>query len=121
MNKINIFINDEKFEAELNDTKIAKEIYKALPIEAEGNFWGDEIYFSIPIKMANENPTEDIKVGDLAYWPEGNGFCIFYGKTPASINHEPKSASPVTIIGRIKERVEELKKLKEAKIKITKI
>jgi len=119
MNKINIFINDQKFEAELNNTKIAEEIYKVLPIEAEGNFWGSEIYFEIPVEMANEKPTEELKVGDLAYWPEGNSFCIFYGKTPASINDNPRPASQVTIIGKIKGKVEELRKFKKAKIKIT--
>lgn len=121
MNKINIFINNLKFEAELNDTKIAKKIYELLPIEVEGNFWGNEIYFEIPVEMLNENPTEELKVGDLAYWPEGNSFCIFYGRTPVSTNDEPKPASPVTIIGEIKGNLEELRKLSEAKIKITKI
>ena len=121
MNKINIFINDQKFEADLNDTKIAEEIYKVLPIEAEGNLWGNEIYFEIPVALPNENPTEELKVGDLAYWPEGNCFCIFYGKTPASTNGEPKPASPVTIIGTIKGKLEELRKLKKANIKIIKI
>ena len=72
MKKINIFINEEKFETELNETETAQRIYKSLPIEAEGNFWGNEIYFEIPVEMENENPTENLKVGDLAYWPEGS-------------------------------------------------
>ncbi len=121
MKKTNIFINNQKFEAELNDTKTAEEVYKVLPIETEGNLWGNEIYFEIPVEMPNENPTEDLKVGDLAYWPEGNSFCIFHGRTPASTNDEPKPASPVTIIGRVKGKLEELKELKEARIKIIKI
>jgi hypothetical protein len=121
MNKVNIFINNQKFEAELNETETAKKIYESLPIEAEGDFWGKEIYFEIPVQMANEKPTEDLKVGDLGYWPAGNSFCIFYGRTPASTNEEPKPASPVTIIGKIKGNLEELKKLKEAKVRIEKI
>ena len=106
--KINIFINNQKYEGELNNTETAKKIYEILPIESEGNFWGNEIYFEIPVEMANEKPTEELKVGDLAYWPEGNSFCIFYGKTPASINDNPRPASQVTIIGKIKGKVEEL-------------
>ena len=49
-----------------------------------------------------------------------DGFCIFYGRTPASTtnNDKPKPASPVTIIGKIKGNFEELKKLKEAKVRI---
>lgn len=120
MKKINIFINNQKFEAELNDTKTAEKIYQVLPIETEGNFWGNEIYFEIPLEMENENPTEDLKVGDLGYWPEGNSFCIFYGRTPASTNDKPKPASLVTIIGKIKGNLEELKNLKEAKVRIEK-
>ena len=117
--KINIFINNQKYEGELNNTETAKKIYEILPIESEGNFWGNEIYFEIPVEMANEKPTEELKVGDLAYWPEGNSLCIFYGKTPASTNGEPKPASPVTIVGRIKGKVEEFRKFKKAEIKIT--
>jgi hypothetical protein len=121
MKKINIFINDLKFEAELNDTKIAEEIYKVLPIETEGNTWGNEIYFEIPVEMENENPTENIKVGDLTYWPEGDGFCIFYGRTPASTDDEPKPASPVTVIGGIQGELEQLKKIDRVQVKIVKI
>ncbi len=120
MKKINIFINDKIFEGELNETEAAERIYQLLPIEADGNFWGEEIYFSIPLEMENENPTEDLKIGDLGYWPEGNGFCIFYGRTPDSTDDVPKPASPVTIIGRIKGELDSLKELNQAKIKIEK-
>lgn len=120
MNKIEIFINDLKFEGELNHTKVAQEIYNALPIEAEASFWGEEIYFGIPVKIIKEDLTEEVSIGDLGYWPDGNSFCIFYGKTPASIKDKPRPVSPVTIIGKIKGSVKELKKLKQAKIKIIK-
>jgi len=120
MTKINIFINGQKFEAELNKTKTAQKIYRALPIEVNGSFWGNEIYFEIPVEIENENPTENLKKGDLAYWPEGNSFCIFYGRTPASVDEKPKPASPVTIVGEIKGDIEKFKELKKAKIKIEK-
>ena len=121
MNKIKIFINDLEFEGELNDEKIAKEIYEALPIEAQASFWGEEIYFGVPVRIIKENLTEKVSIGDLAYWPEGNSFCIFYGKTPASVNGEPKPISPITIIGKItKGDIKELKPLTEAQVKINK-
>ena len=118
MKKIEIFINEQKFEGELNETETAEKIYQALPIESEGNFWGNEIYFEIPLKAENENPTQDLKIGDLAYWPAGNCFCIFYGKTPASTNDEPRPASPVTVVGKIKGELDKLKKLTQAKVKM---
>ena len=119
MKKIKIFINDVAFEAELNDTKTAEEIYKVLPIETDGNFWGEEIYFEIPVKMPNEKPTEDVEIGDIGYWPVGKSFCIFYGRTPVSTTDKPKPASAVTIIGKIKGNLGELKRLKKARVRIT--
>lgn len=118
MKKINIFINNQKFEAELNETETAKKIYQTLPIEAEGDFWGNEIYFEIPVKTSNEKPVEYVEIGDLAYWPEGSCLCIFFGRTPVSTDERPKPATDVTVVGKIKGNLEELKKLNQAKIKI---
>lgn len=120
MEKINIFVNNKKFEAELNDTQTAQKIYQILPFKAEAGFWGEEIYFELPLKMENENPIEELEIGDLAYWPPGKAFCIFYGKTPASTGKAPKPASPVTLVGKIKGNVEKLKNLERARIEITK-
>jgi len=118
MRKIDIFINNQKFEAELNQTKTSQKIYQSLPIETEASFWGNEIYFEVAVKIANENLTKDVRVGDLAFWPEGNSFCIFYGPTPVSVNNTLKPASPVTIIGKIYGNLEKLKELSRAQIKI---
>jgi len=120
MKEINIFINDKKFEVELNETKTAEKIYGILPIVAEGDFWGNEIYFEIPLEVPNEKPIKYVEVGDLAYWAEGNCLCIFFGWTPVSTDDRPKPASAVTVVGRIKGNLDELKKLNEAKIKIEK-
>ena len=82
-------------EAELNDTKAADAIWEALPIEGRGNRWGEEIYFSIPVHCPPNNPREVVEVGDLAYWPPGSAFCIFFGPTPASTGSAPRAASAV--------------------------
>lgn len=86
--------------AELNDTRTAEAIWAALPLEARGNTWGDEIYFSIPIQMATERGQNVVQVGDLGYWEPGSAFCIFFGPTPASVGEEIRPASPVTVVGR---------------------
>lgn len=87
--------------AELNETETAQAIWDALPIKARGNRWGDEIYFSIPVTLGEENARAVVDVGDLAYWPAGNGFCIFFGPTPMSSGAEPVPASPCNVFGKI--------------------
>ena len=41
----------------------------------------------------------DVELGTLAFWPPGNAFCIFYGRTPASTDRTPRAASPVNVVG----------------------
>ena len=83
--------------------KTAKAILDALPITGRVNRWGEEVYFRIPVTLSEENSQLEVKVGDLGYWPQGNGFCIFFGRTPASTSEEPKAASPVNVFGRVLE------------------
>ena len=88
--------------AELNDTKTADAIWEALPITARGSTWGDEIYFGIPVYVGEENGKEVVELGDIAYWPPGSAFCIFFGPTPASRGSEIRPASAVNVVGRVK-------------------
>jgi hypothetical protein len=99
---IRITAGEVELEAELNDSPTGKAIYEALPLSASGNRWGEEIYFEIPVDVA-ESPDAraDVEVGELGYWPPGKAFCIFFGPTPASSGDEPQAASPVNPIGRV--------------------
>ena len=100
--KIKIFTGDIEAVAELDNTPTAKAIYNSLPLDGAANRWGDEIYFVIPVKIdAEKNATELVEEGDVAYWPEGCCFCIFFGKTPESTETEIKAASKVNIFGKI--------------------
>jgi len=100
--KIRILISDLKVEAELNESKTAQLIWEALPIEAKANLWGEEIYFSIPVKTGLEKGAKEVvSAGDLGYWPTGHAFCIFFGPTPASRGDEIRAASAVNLIGEV--------------------
>lgn len=89
-------------EAELLSTPTTREMLKAMPIEGITHLWGEEIYFRVPVQVGLEPDAKaDLAVGDLAYWPDGPAFCIFFGPTPASSNGEPRAYSPVNIFGRI--------------------
>ncbi len=85
----------------LDDSATAGRIWDALPLAVAGETWGDEIYFSIPVKAKPERPRETVDMGDLGYWPPGSAFCIFFGPTPASRGNEIRPASPVNVFGKV--------------------
>jgi hypothetical protein len=99
--RITIRAGDVSVEAVLNDSDTAAALWDALPIEATGNVWGDEIYFPIPIEADPEDPKEVVELGEIAFWPPGSAFCIFYGRTPASRGDEIRPASAVNPLGHI--------------------
>ena len=110
--KIKITAGDVSMEAELNDSKTADLIWEALPIKENGSTWGDEIYFSIPVQAKSENPQEVVEMGDIAYWPPGTAFCIFFGPTPASRGNEIRPASVVNVVGKLLGNPKDFKKVR---------
>jgi hypothetical protein len=99
--KILITVDSHELEAELFDTDLGRRIGDLLPIEGDASSWGDELYFSMPISHDLQSSQEEMEIGDLAYWPPGNAFCIFYGPTPASTGSAPRIASEGEVFGRI--------------------
>ena len=90
-------------EAEMTgeNPKTAEAVWDALPIEGVAERWGDEVYFSTPIELGEENARERVEVGEIAYWPPGRAICIFFGPTPVSRGGEIRAASPVNVFARI--------------------
>jgi hypothetical protein len=91
---------------ELDDSqspKTVKAILDNLPIKVKINRWGDELYTdNTPIVAEEENAQSVVKPLDVAYWPEGNALCLFYGSTPISKSpDEILPYSPVNIVGKI--------------------
>ena len=99
--KIRITVGKITADAVLNGSRTAAAIWDALPLSIAGQTWGDEIYFAIPVTATAENARAVVEMGDLAYWPPGSAFCIFYGPTPASQGDEIRPASPVNVFGRV--------------------
>jgi hypothetical protein len=87
--------------ASLNQGATAAKIWAALPLEARASRWGEEIYFDIGLDCPPESPREVVEMGDLAFWPPGHAFCIFFGPTPASRGTEIRAASAVNVVGRV--------------------
>jgi len=112
MSQIKIEFEKISIEADLNNSETANRIKKILPLSNSINTWGDEIYFSIDVDDPEIDPKEVVELGDIAYWPPGNAFCIFFGLTPASENGDIRPASPVNVIGKILGDLEILKSVK---------
>lgn len=100
--RIKITAGGVSAEAALNGSQTADKIWAALPIEADADTWGDEIYFSIPVRDAlDADAKEVVELGEIAYWPPGSAFCIFFGRTPVSRGDEIRPASAVNPVGKI--------------------
>ena len=104
MQELSVRVGSVRLSAVLNDSKTAFAIIEKLPLSGSISTWGGEIYFTVPVSRPLEyTATEEVRFGDIGYWPSGNVICIFFGKTPASTGPEPRPTSAVNIIGRVKE------------------
>ena len=100
---------------ELEEGPAAAQLRAALPLELSMSRWGDEYYGSLPVKLSATGRKRDVyEVGEVALWPPGNAFCIFFGPTPASHGEEPRMASPGIPLGRIVSGASALKRLGES-------
>jgi len=80
-------------------TKTAEFILKKLPITGKISTWGEEIYFDTPVKEVKlEKDAKDVmKLGEIAFWNDGNAIAIGFGRTPASTGDEIKLVSPCNV------------------------
>ena len=87
---------------------------RAVPFSSKAMRWGDEIYFSTPVRLSLEISQETVEKGDVAYWPPGKALCIFFGPTPVSTSPDLiKPASPVNVFGKVEGDLDRLKKVKD--------
>lgn len=103
MQKVLIEAGSGRFEAEMKDTPTARSFMESLPAEGKAQTWGKEIFFTHPLEAEPEpDAGMEVEIGDIAYWPSGQYFCIFFGPTPISTSDKPKGIDRVNVIGRIK-------------------
>lgn len=103
MTDLRILVDGHKLTASWSDTNQATQdaLAEALPLEGEATRWGDELYFRTDVDVPPEETQTAVPVGAVAYWPEGNALCLFWGETPASHANEPRAAAPVTVVAQI--------------------
>ncbi len=106
MKKLKISCSGFEVEAEMLEgetPKTCEAIGQALPFDAEAEIWKEEVYFEIPVRISSEAPTPKTTAGDISYWPEGPGFCIFFGKS--------QPISPITTFAKIRSGIEKFRKV----------
>lgn len=107
---------------ELKDNSELEKLLRKSPFIAEASRWGDEIYFDLPVKLKLEGERTLMEVGEVAYWPEGNSLCLFFGPTPISKGDKPIAYSEVKPLGKIVKGLDDLRKVKdgeEVRVEIT--
>lgn len=103
MTDLTITVDSEHLDARWTDDnpETRQAIAAALPVDGDASRWGDELYFRTPIDVPEENSQVEVPVGGIAYWPQGNALCLFWGPTPASVDDTPRAASAVNLVAMI--------------------
>jgi hypothetical protein len=103
MADLRVTVDDHELEAEWTgkNPTTREAIADALPLEGDATRWGDELYFRTPVDVPAEDARAEVPVGAIAYWPQGNAVCLFWGPTPASEGDEPRAASPVNVVAEL--------------------
>lgn len=100
MADLQLSVDGRELAAEWTDAcpETRRELEAALPLSGTAGRWGDELYFPVPVTVGPENAREVVPVGAVAYWPQGSALCLFWGRTPASQDDQPRAASPVNVV-----------------------
>ena len=100
--KLRITAGNTRLEAELRDTPTTRLLMDALPFDAQAQTWGDEVYFSTPVKAKLEADAQQVvAAGTVCFWTEGNALALPFGRTPISTDERPKLANPCNVLGTI--------------------
>jgi len=109
-------------EADLYEGPGPEAFLASLPADIGLSRWGDEFYGGCSAKVKEDKTSRDLyEVGEVAFWPPGKAFCVFFGPTPASSDDTPTMASPGVPLGKIKANATSLRSLgSSVRVKITK-
>ena len=89
---------------ELRDTPTARQLLAAVPFDAPINTWGEELYFTTPVKAALEaDARQVVEPGTVCFWVDGDALALPWGRTPISAPGECRLVSPCNVLGQLRE------------------
>ena len=117
--KLRISAGSVQLEVVLKDTPTAKALLAVLPFESRAQTWGEEVYFTTPVRTKLEPDAKQIvEPGTVCFWTEGDALALPWGRTPISTDERPKLASRCNVLGRIDGNAADLQKIRSGE-KIT--
>ena len=80
----------------------ARQVLAALPCESSASTWGDEVYFSLPVKAKLEpDARQVVDPGAVCFWVQGSSLALPFGPTPVSRGSECRLVTDVNVLGSI--------------------
>ncbi|MGA2139924.1 MAG: cyclophilin-like fold protein [Verrucomicrobiia bacterium] len=98
----------------LTDTPTTKKLLEALPCSSSANTWGEEVYFSTPVRTVLEaDARQVVPPGTICFWVEGQSLAIPFGPTPISQGDECRLVTKVNLLGRLEGNPRVLKSIRD--------
>jgi len=98
----------------LTDTPTANRLLEALPCSSSANTWGEEVYFSTPVRTVLEADAQQVVApGTICFWVEGQSLAIPFGPTPISQGSECRLVTKVNLLGKLEGNPRVLKSIRD--------
>ncbi len=119
--KIKICIKNFEIIVRLRNTKTAEIIWDNLPIQSKTQTWGQEVYFFVSFSSnLDEDASDVLNFGEIAYWSSGKAIVIGFGKTPLSNKDEIRLADKCNKWGDTEFNLRKLKSVNSGELVVVK-
>ena len=114
MAKIRIAWPSGEVTADLKETPTTRKLLAALPCKASASTWGDEVYFSLPVKAQLEpDARQVVDPGTVCFWVDGNALALPFGPTPIAKGSECRLVAKCNLLGKIAGDPRQLKSVRD--------
>lgn len=114
MARIRIAWQSSEVIANLRETPTAEKLLAALPHLSTAATWGDEVYFSLPVKAKLEADAQQVvDAGTVCFWVEGSSLALPFGPTPISKGGECRLVTKCNLLGTIEGDPRRLKSVRD--------